>query len=304
MSSFADNTDFYSVFASNQETTRMNGVRKLFGIPSLMAVMLLITAACGGGGGGGGSPPAGPTGVLFATDGGGGNVNTQLYTLNPANGQIATTIGSINFSVTGLAIQPGSGVLYGVTTGTNPRLITINKTTGAGSVIGSLFSGTPTGPVADMTFTSNGTLYGWSENSDDLVTINLTSGLATLVADSTLSTLGSGLAASSGNILYFTGEGAAGTLMTIDRTSGTSTGSTQLSNGGTGSINALAFNGSTLYGVRSSASGGGGGQGGRGGGGAPSTTHLIIIDTSSGAVTVQGTSPSLPNMDGIVFDIF
>jgi hypothetical protein len=304
MSSFADNTDFDSVFAGNQETTRMNGVRKLFGIPSLMAVMILTVASCGGGGGGGGSPAAGPTGVLFATDGGGANVG-QLYTLNLTTGA-PTAIGPINYSVTGLAIRPNTGVLYGVTTGSNPKLITINKASGAGAEVGPLFNPLPNpfvGPVADITFTSDGTLYGWSEQIDDLVTIDLTTGNATPVGpDTLLSTSGSGIAASSGGVLYFTGESASGTLRTIAPSTGASLTSIPLVGGGTGQINALAFNGSTLYGVRSSASGGGGGQGGGGGGGTPSTTHLITINTTTGAVVIVG--QSVNNLDGIVFDNF
>jgi Bacterial Ig domain len=281
VSSFVDNTNFDSVFAGNQETTRMNGVRKLFEIPSLMAVMMLTVAACGGGGGGSSPTPvnnppvavndslftpqdtslttaankltqndtdadgntltvtgvgnasngtvafsagnviftpspnfsgsatyeytvsdgslndtgqvtidvvsATETGALFATDGGGGNASTKLYTLDPANGQILSTPGLIGYPVTGLAIQPGTGVLYGVTTGTDPRLITINKATGTGTVVGSLFNPLPspclTGPIADITFASDGTLYGWSEHSDDLVTINLITGVATAKQD-------------------------------------------------------------------------------------------------------------------------
>ena len=227
---------------------------------------------------------------LLAADGQGGNLS-NLYTLDPATGAVKSTIGAIGFAVTGLAVDPKTGTLYGVTGASDPSspgfLITINKTTGAGAIVGDLFP-TNTSPVADITFTSDGTLYGWSEATDELVTISKTTGLATVVGASGISTFGSGIAASPGNVLFLTGEGVTGALRTVDRATGVTTVVATLSGGGTGTtpINALAFNGSTLYGSLS--------------GSGTATSTLITINTTTAAITVVG--PSVNKMDAIVFE--
>ncbi len=271
----------------------MNSFRSPF--KTLMWIMALVlsvfVAGCGSGGEGANIKFAGGSGAgsgqLLAADGSNGLSN--LYTLNPATGAVTSTIGAIGYGVTGLAVHPTTGTLYGVT-GRNSSLspgslITINRTTGAGTLVGDLFAGT-TNPVADITFTSDGTLYGWSQNTNDLVTIDLTTGVATVVGDSGLSTFGSGLAASSANVLFFTGNGDNGQLRTVDGATGLTTDVATL-NGGTGiPINALAFNGSTLFGSRS--------------GNGSVASDLITIDTTTAAITVVG--PSVDNLDAIVFD--
>src|SRR4030095_3352869 len=68
---------------------------------------------------------------LFAADGGGGNSST-LYILNPATGAVASTVGPIGFAVSGLAYDPGAGILYG-SPGNKPRrrLVRTHPTPGA-----------------------------------------------------------------------------------------------------------------------------------------------------------------------------
>lgn len=271
----------------------MNTFKNIFRAQALLVALAFsfFVTGCGsdnatGSGSGTGS------GALFAADGGGGNPATRLYKLSATSGAIATNIGPIGFAVTGLAIQPGTGTLYGSTGGNAPvspnSIITINKTTGAGKLLGATGLGSP---VADLTFTSDGKLYGWSEDTDDLVTINPKTGVATVVANSTLSTSGSGLAASSANVLFFTGNGALGALRTVNRTTGlTTVVATMTGPAGGSAINALAFNGSTLYGSRSASSGSG------------SATTLITIDTTTGAITSLGASVN--DLDAIVFDKF
>lgn len=247
------------------------------------------TAAAGYSGVGGSSG----TGVLYGANGASGTSAT-LYTLNPATGAIATTIGPIGRSVTGMAVRPGTGVLYGVTTssGTNPlSLITINKTTGAGTLVAAL--STAVIPVADISFAADGTLYGWSEQTDDLVTINLTTGAVTVVGPvPTISAYGSGLAATSAGGLLFAGLGEAGPLHLVDRTTGAETVAATLNGSAVDAlpISALAFSGSTLYGVRLNFN-------------PPTrTTELVTINTASGAITVVG--PSVDFLDAIAFDIY
>src|SRR5438093_2991195 len=108
--------------------------------------------------------------VLYGAESG---ANSQLYTIDLATGQ-GTPVGSIGYGVSALAQHPTTGVLYGVTApgGAGVRnLIRIDPTTGTGSIIGSV--GLGNFGIADMTFRSDGTLFAWSENSDDLIRINI-----------------------------------------------------------------------------------------------------------------------------------
>ena len=150
--------------------------------------------------------------------------------------------------------------------------------------LGDLFAES-TSPVADITFASDGTLYGWSENTDELVTISKTTGVATVVGASGINTFGSGIAASSGNVLFLTGEGDNGDLRTVDQTTGVTTVVATLDGTAGSSINALAFNGSTLYGSHVVTG---------------TTVELITINTTTAAITVVG--PSVDRLDAIVFE--
>ena len=83
-------------------------------------------------------------------------------------------------------------------------------TTGQATLVGPLEA-----VVADITFGPDGILYGWSESSDDLVTIDVTTGTATVVGESNLNTFGSGLAFDVANDrLLFAGHGSNGALPT------------------------------------------------------------------------------------------
>src|SRR5262245_10893442 len=96
--------------------------------------------------------------LIYATDGQNGNLG-NLYTIDPTTLALAT-VGPIGFAVTGLALNPITGVLYGDTAprGTNTRqLITVNTATGAGTLIGPLGVG-----LDGIAFDADGTLYGWS----------------------------------------------------------------------------------------------------------------------------------------------
>ncbi len=215
---------------------------------------------------------------------------SDLFILNPANGSVVADLGPTGFSITGLRFDPTTGVLYGsearrgVGTGS---LLTINPITGTGTLVGSF--AVPNHTMADITFTKNGTLYGWAEPSrDDLHIINKATGAATDVGNAGLSTFGSGLAANSKDVLFFTGNGSSGPLRTIDKTTGLPTTVATLSGAPMPGrpIDALAFNSAdTLYGVNGSFGGG--------------TTHLIIINTVTGVITDLG--PSLNGLDAIAF---
>jgi hypothetical protein len=233
--------------------------------------------------------------VLYGANGARG-IPSNLYILNPSSGAVLQNVGPIGFAVTGLAVDPTTGTLYG-STGQQGRppggapnpgsLITINKTTGAGTLVGDQRPDDET--AADITFTPDGALFGWLEDgSDDLVTIDKASGAATIVGNSGLDTFGSGLASDSAGTLFFAGEGDDGPLRTVNRATG-STGQVATLNGTAGDpIAALAFNSAgTLFGVRIDFN-----LDAR-------PTDLLTINTTSGAITSLG--PSVDRLDAIVF---
>lgn len=231
--------------------------------------------------------------LLYAADGAGGHLS-NLYILNPSTGAVIRTVGPIGHAVTGLAIDPATGTLYGVTGrstdgGETNRvsLITINRSTGAGSVVGK--ERPDNEGAADITFTPDSTLYGWLEpGTDNLVTIDKTTGAATIVGNSGLDTSGSGLASNASGVLYFAGENDNGPLYTIDRGTGAPTQVATLDGTLDFGISALAFDSTgTLYGSRIPSD-------------SPAfQSDLITIDTSTGHVTSKG--PSIDRLDALVF---
>ncbi len=220
---------------------------------------------------------------LFAVDGAGGNV-AILYELDPTTGGVLSTIGATGFShVTGIAFHPTTGILYGVVSNSG-QLITINTTTGAGTLVG-----TTGEQIPDIDFNSAGTLYGWSERdaaftrSDDLVTLDLTTGASTLVGLSNFGTSGTGLAFDSSDSLYVK---RSNTLHSVDATTGLSTGSIGITGTGVGSLdNILAFdNSNVMYSAD------------RTGGGAT----LYTVDPTTGVATLVG-SNSIDNLSALAF---
>jgi hypothetical protein len=232
-------------------------------------------------------------GTLYGADGASGNPNCHLFLLNPGDGSVVQDIGPIGFPVTGLAFDPLSGILYGATGGFSPSpprrsIITIDPNTGAGTLVGAEGSG---GPLADITFTSDGTLYGWGEGTDDLYTVNKSTGAATRVAESNFGTFGSGISANSQDVLYFGGDGPTGNLTIVDRFTGQVSVVAPFSGAPrpSQSLNAFAFNfADVLY-----ASNGGDCDNL----GCPG--NLVTIDTSTGAITNHG--QTINNLDAIAF---
>jgi hypothetical protein len=236
--------------------------------------------------------------VFYAASGSNG-VAGNLYTLDPTTG-IATLVGPLvdssgaAYGLTGLAFQPGTNVLYGSTANASPTnsgdLVTVNPATGLVTDIGAFGVGFT---MADITFTPDGTLFGWhSAGNHSLYTINLTTGAATLVATSNINTRfgGGGLASSSSGVIFSTPDGTTnppGNLFTIDRTTGQAALIAPLSGGPVGDnvINAMAFNSQgILFGINTDR-------------GFPAATHLVRINTTTGAITDVGATPD--NLDAL-----
>ena len=237
--------------------------------------------------------------VLYASTAAGDT--GQLYTLNPANGAMVQNIGPLNdaagtnYPITGLAFHPTTGVLYGAT-GNNPaataaRLVTINPTTGLVTVIGSFnagptnSSGTPS-TMGDLAFDSAGNLFGVGTiGGPQLYSINAATGQATVIGSTGLtSTTGGGVEISASGVIY--GTPTASRFGTYDGVTGAFTNIANPVKPSGGGYGALAFDGSTLYGLNV-------------GSGSPPPTNLVTIDPATGAVTNLGAS--IASLDAIAF---
>jgi hypothetical protein len=229
--------------------------------------------------------------ILYGANGNANNPATNLGTIDSATG-VFTPIGPIGFAVTGLAVHPTTGVLYGTTGAASPispnSLITINRTTGAGTLVG---PHGPCTPAGDITFRADGTLFAWCEGPDDLATINLATGVATLVGPSGIATFGEGIAFDNGGTLYFAGNGASGPLRSVNPGTGGPTIIAPVSGAPipAGSIDAMAVDPVTnvLFAVNVVSAGLG------------SPANLVTIDKATGVVTNIGASST--DLDAIAF---
>ena len=207
-----------------------------------------------------------------------------------------TDIGPIGFNgVSSLTFSP-SGILYaeGARPDTTRVLITIDPLTGAGTEVG------PTGTAfraSDLSFRSDGILYGYFEGSDLVGTVNTTTGAVTILGPSNSSCCGNGIAFSSGDVLYHAESllFSTGFLETLDQTTGAGSFVTNLSFAppldNFPRINGMKFDPATgvLYG---SAQDGGGVLG-------SPENYLTTIDTTTGVVTIIG--PTHLGLDGLAF---
>jgi len=218
---------------------------------------------------------------------------TPIGPLQDANGN--------SYGLTGLDYNPTSGVLYGATNNNSPtspqNLVTIDPATGRVTLVGPYGTGDVS---SDITFRSDGALFGWMEpGTDQLSSINPVTGAATNIGDGTLNTYGSGLAFSGSDMLYFAPNGDtydggvtpdasdSGVLLTLDPGTGSPTSVVALT-GGSGNydaIGALTFNDANiLYGAVHDFG---------------TNTRIIIIDPVTGAITTVG--PSVNRLDALVF---
>ena len=152
---------------------------------------------------------AGPVNCcLYGTTGATGG--STLVQLDPVTGALVRTIGPVGYDVNGLAWDPLTQTMYAGTSYNDPvfnGLIAIDLTTGAGAQVGANLWGSadpdgyPQAAVA-LTISATGQMFAWCEDCyditvgyyrDDLVSINRTTGVATRVGDSGISTGALGL---------------------------------------------------------------------------------------------------------------
>jgi hypothetical protein len=242
-------------------------------------------------------------GTLYATSAAG--ADGELYILNPANGSLVQDIGptndasGANYSITGLAFHPTTGVLYGATGNSNTAaqatLVKINPATGLVTLIGAFNAGPVNGSgspstMGDIGFDAAGNLYGVATiGGPNLYSINLGTGQATLVGanGAATSTGGGGIAISSGGTIY--GTPTSSRFGTYNSVTGVYTNiANPAKPAGTGAYGALDYNGSVLYGLNV-------------GPGSPPPTHLVTIDPATGTVTDLGVSVN--SLDAIAFQV-
>lgn len=165
------------------------------------------------------------TDTLYA--GRGSNLSTSnLYTVDTASpGPSVTSIGAIGDAVTGFAIDPTSNILYGVTTGSTSghvrSLITIDTTTGAGTLVGSLGGKA----IPDIAFDNTGQMYGWDNTNHQLARIDKATGAVTDIGSSGISSpySGNGLAITSTNTAYLFPKGSFGAFYSMNLSTGAGT---------------------------------------------------------------------------------
>jgi hypothetical protein len=211
----------------SQSSPKLLSIRVL--LSNLTAVALLLAAA---------SPAAAlPEPTLFMTTGGAGSSSkipppSELWRVDPNTGA-ATAVGNTGFAITGLAQDPTTGILYGVSNNNSPlaprTLLAIDPATGAATQVGPLGDDRR---IADISFNSNGELFGWwDEPEDNLVRIDKATGAVTKVGDAEISTYGSGSAFDRNDTFWLFGDGegdptpppGSGEYWTIDTATGVPT---------------------------------------------------------------------------------
>lgn len=157
---------------------------------------------------------------------GGTFTTSDLYIVDPSDASV-TSVGAIGFALTGLGTRPSDGVLFGLTSNNsaaNPRsLITINTSTGAGTLVGALnISGQNLG---DLSFRDDDVLYGINNSTRRLYTVDTTTGQATVQGAIPVSGsgVGSSSAFSSADVFYGFTNNAAGRFYIVDPSTAAST---------------------------------------------------------------------------------
>jgi hypothetical protein len=231
-----------------------------------------------------------PAQVLYMTSGSGDL--SKLYTVDPLTAQSTligdVLIGTTPVTVTALAFQPGTGVLFGVTGSEySPSrvLITINPFTAQATAVGTIGSIRQEN-ASDLSFAADGTLYGWNVRGGPLLIINPADATRTVIGSALNGTGGNGIAFTPDGTLYLAGPTAPGDLFTVNTTTGAITSVATLSNVplNLNDINAMASDANGLLYATS-----------RG-----STGALVTINPATGVMNTVGIL-SFVTADALVF---
>jgi hypothetical protein len=211
----------------------------------------------------------------------------RLYIVDPATaearlvGPLRLRDGGAYIGVTGLAVDPRTRVLYGVTAGLSPglppSLIKIDPKTAQATLVGRLGHS-----AADINFDAAGRLFAWLTDIKQMGIVDLANGVATPLgpASSIPEATGGGLAMDARGIAHIAATTAAGTIDTFDtRTKVLTQGPVLTGAPYLSAIHSLTFSAAgVLYGVNSNLS-------------VPAKTALVVIDPVSGLVSLVGALP-------------
>jgi hypothetical protein len=182
------------------------------------------------------------SGVLYGSSANGNSdpsTRDQLVTINSATGRV-TTVGNFwlaaGGTMTDIAFDPITHLLYGITSNGGPNLYTIDPSTAHATLIGS--SGLNVTNGGGLAVSSSRVVYG-TPLPASFGTYDETTGAFTNIANPTKPNgRGYGALAFNGNVLYGLEVGTASHLVTFDTTTGTVT-----DHGATGAqfLDAIAF---------------------------------------------------------------
>jgi hypothetical protein len=213
-------------------------------------------------------------------------IESNLYMVAPATGA-TTLLTSLSYApgtpigMEGLAIHPVTGVFYGITaptTGVIPQsLVKVDPESGRVSLIGSLgVAG------SDIAFDRTGTLFVWIQDTRQIGTVDLETGLATRrgrpgargASKGGFTVIGDGVA-------IVAATGATGTIDTIDLTTGAITTGPQLTDAPfPGPISGLAYSSQgETFAINANF-------------GNTSSANLVNIDLQTGKITNVGPLPN------------
>ena len=214
----------------------------------------------------------------------------SLYRVDPGKGSIELIgplrIEGVPIGVTGLADDPATGVLYGITAEASPNyphsLVTIDIGTAAAKFVGDIGA-----PATDIAFGPHGNLYTWLRLTRQLAIVDTSDGAAQPIGPAGPPTETAALTIDANDRAYLTIAGATGTLDTIDTNSGLITPGPRIAGAPFQGINSLTVTpGGRLFAVNTNL-------------GRPASTMLIAIDPASGAVSQIVPLPN--DADALVF---
>lgn len=209
---------------------------------------------------------------------GGSNNTSNLFTINPVTGAI-TVIGPIGYAITGLVYDPTTETLFGSTSANSAAdpfsLISIDRDTGDGTLIGSTGLANP---VGDIACDASGNLWGWrAGNNSCLVSIDKLTGVATTIGATGFF---GGVVEFVGNALYWFPRSTGGFVSVVNLATGAlvqivvMTGSNPLSSGS-------SYHDGTMY--------------------LCGNGRLFSVDLLTGVVTQECTIPAAPAIDAIAW---
>ena len=221
---------------------------------------------------------------------------SQLFTIDTTTGA-ATPVGAgIGFErCSAMDVDPATGIMYAVCERADGSdlsvLITINLITGVGTEVGltgneSVIPGSFGGATPGMSIrNSDSTLYAHVED-DEIVTIDLTTGVATDLSAPSIGCAGDAVAFSLGDTLYLA---ACDDLITVDQITGGFISSVTSSE--VNLMNAMDYDPETgvLFGIHKEG----------GGGGDPPIRFLVTIDVTDFSLPTSVSTES--SMDAIAF---